>query len=378
MKKNLFKISAPAIAMASLISFSSCQEEAVVPGNLLDPAAFTTEIDGKPVSLYTITNGRITAQITNFCGYIVNVQTPDKNGEYANVVSGFDSIEQYQTGGAKPVGATLGRYANRIANGTFTLDGVEYQLPQNNGQHTLHGGNSGFNHLVWDVDDVQADKLVFSCLLEDGRDGFPGNLKTVLTFSITEDDAISIDYVATTDKPTVCNLSHHVYFNLEGPDSENVFDHVLTLKADSITEVDPTLIPTGVILPVDGTAFDFRNGARIGDRQMAPVSAPASPDTPLPEVPEGMVRSYDQNFCLNHSAAGVVEQVATLYSPVSGRFLEVLNNQPGLQVFTGRTVAIALESQNYPDSPNHPDFPSPVLRPGETYHHNVIYRFSVK
>lgn len=378
MKINVLKSSVVLCAAALLGLLSSCGDKPV-PGNLLDASAFETTIDGKPVSLYTITNGTVTAQITNYCGYIVGIYTPDSNGFYDNIVSGYDSIDQYQSMGSKPVGTALGRYANRIANASFTLDGVEYQITRNNGQHTLHGGNEGLGHIVWDVDKVAKDKVVMSSLLADGSDGFPGNFKTILTFSITKDNALSIDYEATTDKPTVCNLSHHVYFNLEGPDSPSVLDHILTLNSDSITEVDATLIPTGTILPVDGTAFDFRSGVRIGDRQMAPMPRGSfAPGAPMPEVPEGMVRSYDQNFCLNHTEDGAVELVASLYSPKTGRFMEVLNNRPGLQVFTGRTTAIALESQNYPDAPNHPDFPSAVLRPGETYHHNIVYRFSVK
>ena len=368
-----------AIALSMLFSISACSQPQA-PGNLLDKSAFDTEIDGKPVSLYTITNGRISAQVTNYAGYVVGIYVPDKDGNYANVVSHNDSIKMYTGPSRAPLGAALGRYANRIANGAFTLDGVEYSLTKNNGGHTLHGGTQGFDHTVWTVDKVTPKSVEMSCVLPDGTDGFPGTLKTVLTFAITDDDGLSISYQATTDKPTVCNLSHHVYFNLDGCPADSVTNHIVSINADTITEVDRALIPTGNILPVDGTAYDLRQPTRIGDRQFNAPMGRFVPGQPMqmPQVPEGMVRSYDQNFCLNHSAAGKLEAVATAYSPDSGRFMEVWNDQPGLQLYTGGRVAFAMESQLYPDSPNHPDFPSSVLRPGETYKHTVVYKFSTK
>lgn len=365
-------------ATVLLCSMTACAQ-VQAPGDLLDKAAFDTEIDGKPVSLYTITNGRITAQVTNYAGYIVGIYTPDKDGNYANVVSHNDSIQLYTRGFSRnPLGAALGRYANRIGNASFTLDGVKYELTKNNGAHTLHGGTKGFDHTVWDVEKVTDNSVVMSCVLPDGTDGFPGTLKTTLTFSITKDDGVSISYEATTDKPTVCNLSHHVYFNLDGCPAENVNDHVVSIKADQITEVDASLIPTGKLLPVEGTAYDLRTPTRIGDRQFSMPFGRFVPGQPIPEVPEGMVRSYDNNFCLNHTGVGKLEEVATVYSPASGRYMEVFNNQPGLQLYTGGRTALALESQLYPDCPNQPDFPSSVLRPGEKYKHTVVYKFSTK
>ena len=365
-------------AMVSLAVAANAQTKA--PGELLDKAGFETEIDGKPVSLYTITNGRITAQITNYAAYIVGIYTPDKDGNYTNIVGHNDSIQQYQGFSRTPVGSALGRYANRIGNATFTLDGTTYNTTRNNGAHTLHGGTNGFGRTVWDVEEVSGDTLVLSCVLADGLDGFPGALKTILTFSITEDDGVSIAYRATTDKPTVCNLSHHVYFNLNGFPAENMLDHVVWIDADSVTEMDASLIPTGKLLPVEGTPFDFRKPVLLGDRQIAPPARMAfGPGAQLPDVPEGMVRSYDQNFCLNHRETGQVELVASVYSPASGRMMEVLSDQPGLQFFSGGRTALALESQLYPDTLNHPEFPgTATLRPGETYQHTVIYRFSVK
>lgn len=342
---------------------------------LLEKSAFETVVDGKPISLYTITNGRITAQITNFGGYVVGLHTKDKNGTYVNVVSHDDSIDWYLKGGQHAIGPALGRYANRIAGASVTLDGVEYQLTKNNGTNTIHGGAQGFEHTVWDVDELRSDAVVLSCTLADGLDGFPGNLKTTMTFSITEDDGLSISFAATTDKVTVCNLSHHAYFNLNGAGSGDVMDHLLQIDADAITEVDRALIPTGVLLPVEGTAYDFRSAVKLGDRQFTPVMVPGGP---RPTVPEGMVRNYDNNFCLRHSAPGVLEKVAELSSPASGIVMEVLNDQPGLQVYSGIRGVIAMESQKFPDAPHHPEFESTTLRPGEVYRHTVIYRLSTR
>jgi len=354
------------------------QQSKVAPGYLLDKTAFETEIDGKQVSLYTITNGIISAQITNFGGYITGIYAPDKNGNYTNVVGHNDNIEQYKGFSRNPCGSALGRFANRIGNATFTLDGITYELTKNNGQHILHSGKQGFGNIVWDVEEVKSDKLVLSCLSKDGTDGFPGNVKTYLTFSITEDNGVQLTYEATTDKATVINMSHHAYFNLDGFSDSNILDFILTINADSITEADPTNIPTGKFINVEGTPYDFRDGVRLGERQFASPAVRPAPGTPMPEVPEGMVRSYDINFVLNHIKAGEVEKVASLYSPKSGRLMEVFNNHPGMQLFTGNRAAIAMESQMFPDSPNHPEFPSTVLRPGETYKHTIIYRFSVK
>jgi len=364
--------------VAVMALMSGCATLKVAPGDLLDKTSFETEIDGKQVSLYTITNGVISAQITNFGGYIVGIYTPDRNGRYTNVVGHNDNIEQYKGFSRNPCGSALGRFANRIANATFTLDGVAYELTKNNGQHILHSGRKGFGSIVWDVEEVKPDKVVLSCLSEDGTDGFPGNVRTFLTIAVTKDNGIKLSYEATTDKATVVNMSHHAYFNLDGFADSNILDHVLMVNADNITEADRTNIPTGRLLSVEGTPYDFRSEVRLGDRQVASSAVRPAPGTPMPEVPEGMVRSYDINFALNHSKAGKVEKVASLYSPQSGRYMEVFNNHPGMQLFTGNRAAIAMESQMFPDSPNHPEFPSTVLRPGETYRHTIIYRFTIK
>ena len=352
---------------------------AQAPSCLLDPSAFEAVIDGKPVALHTITNGRIYAQVTNYCGYIVGLFSPDRDGNYDNVVGHNDSIDQYRSFSRNPTGPALGRYANRIGNARFVLDGVEYNVTKNDRQNMLHGGNKGFDHTVWDVVAVTDRSVVYRCVLEDGLDGFPGNLTTFLTFSVTDDDGLSIDFKATTDKVTVCSLSHHAYFNLNGfTEGGDILGHVLRIDADTMTETDDALIPTGRILPVEGTLWDFRKEVRIGDRQAAMPAGRPAPGAPAPRIPEGMVRSFDRNFCLNHTGSGEVELAATLYSPESGRVMEVLNNHPGLQMYTGNRRAIALESQMFPDSPNRPEFPSTTLRPGQTYRHTVIYRFSVR
>ena len=348
---------------------------------LLDKAPYDTIVDGQKVALYTIQKGKVAAQIINYGGFVVGLYSPDKNGEYTNLVNHYDNIKQYFNYNMGMIGPALGRYANRIANGKFTLDGVEYNITKNSGQHTLHGGAKGFDHTVWKVVKAKKDKLILSCVLPDGLDGFPGTLTTTLTYSITKDGGLQISYEATTDKATVVNLSNHTYFNLDGSGNGDIMDHQLMINAGFITETDRSNIPTGDYGLVDGSPYDFQKPVRIGDRQYSPQPAQGGGRGGFGgfggQVPEGMVRNYDNNFCLVHTGTGV-EMVASLYSPKSGRYMEVWNNHPGLQVYTGARTAIALESQMYPDSPNHDSFPSTVLRPGEKYQHTVIYKLSVK
>ena len=348
---------------------------------LLPTAPYDTIIDGQKVALYTIQKGKVAAQIINYGGFVVGLYSPDKNGEYANLVNHYDNIKQYMNYNMGMVGPALGRYANRIANGKFTLDGVEYNITKNSGQHTLHGGAKGFDHTAWKVVKAKKNKLVLSCVLPDGLDGFPGTLTTTLTYSITKDGGLQISYEATTDKATVVNLSNHTYFNLDGSGNGDIMDHELMINAGFITETDRSNIPTGDYGLVDGSPYDFQKPVRIGDRQYSPQPGQGGGRSGFGgfggQVPEGMVRNYDNNFCLIHTGTGV-EMVASLYSPKSGRYMEVWNNHPGLQVYTGARTAIALESQMYPDSPNHDSFPSTVLRPGEKYQHTIIYKLSVK
>ena len=348
---------------------------------LLPTAPYDTIIDGQKVALYTIQKGKVAAQIINYGGFVVGLYSPDKNGEYANLVNHYDDIHQYMRYNMGMIGPALGRYANRIANGKFTLDGVEYNITKNSGQHTLHGGAKGFDHTAWKVVKAKKNKLVLSCVLPDGLDGFPGTLTTTLTYSITKDGGLQISYEATTDKATVVNLSNHTYFNLDGAGNGDIMDHELMINAAFITETDRSNIPTGDLGMVEGSPYDFQKPVRIGDRQYSPAPGQGGRGGFGGfggQVPEGMVRNYDNNFCLIHNEQGKVEKVASLYSPKSGRYMEVWNNHPGLQVYTGARTAIALESQMYPDSPNHDFFPSTVLRPGEKYEHTVIYKLSVK
>ena len=376
MKRISFKL----LALAAVVCCMSANA-AKPKFPLLPSAPYDTIIDGQKVALYTIQKGKVAAQIINYGGFVVGLYSPDKNGEYANLVTHYDDIHQYMRYNMGMIGPALGRYANRIANGKFTLDGVEYNITKNSGQHTLHGGAKGFDHTAWKVVKAKKNKLVLSCVLPDGLDGFPGTLTTTLTYSITKDGGLQINYVATTDKATVVNLSNHTYFNLDGAGNGDIMDHELMINAAFITETDRSNIPTGDYGLVDGSPYDFQKPVRIGDRQYSPAPAQGGRGGFGGfggQVPEGMVRSFDNNFCLVHEQQGKVEKVATLYSPKSGRFMEVWNNHPGLQVFTGARTAIALESQMFPDSPNHDSFPSTTLRPGEKYQHTVIYKLSVK
>ena len=348
---------------------------------LLSPAPYDTIMDGKKVALYTITNGKVAAQVTNLGGFIVSFFAPDREGKYVNLVTGYPSIQGYVNYNLGQVGPAVGRFANRIANGTFTLDGTEYSVTKNSGPHTLHGGTRGFDHVVWTVLKSSKSKVVMQCVLPDGTDGFPGTLTTTLTYSITKENGLMLQFDCSTDKATVVNTTCHSYFNLNGVNSGEVMDHQLMLMADNITEADRANIPTGKFLPVEGTLYDFRTPVRLGDRIMEmPKRDPNAPRRPGMrfEIPEGKVFQYDNNFCLNHTSDTAVEKVAELYSPQSGRKMEVWCNQPGIQVYTGARTAIALETQKYPDSPNRPEFPSTVLRPGEKYVHVCEYRMKVE
>lgn len=378
-----------ALFASFMLTVCPCLAAKTIP--LLQTVPYDTIMNGKKVSLYTITNGTIAAQITNYGGFIVSIFSPDRDGNYANLVTNYPTIHQYMKCNIGMVGPSIGRYANRIANGRFSLNGKEYQVTVNNGKNTLHGGNNGFDHTVWDVVSSSPDKLVMKCVLADGLDGFPGKLTTFLTFSITDDNGLKVDYEATTDKPTVVSMTTHSYFNLDGVNPNwnprmkggpstllktgDIMNHMLKVNADKITETDKDGIPSGKLTPVKSTLYDFNSLVRIGDRQWDMKGFKWGEK---PNVPKGKVMQYDDNFCVNHTDKNAVEWVATLYSPQSGRQMEVWNNHPGLQVYTGSRRAIALESQMYPDSPNHPDFPSAVLNPGEKYQHTCIYKFSTK
>ena len=341
---------------------------------------FQMEVNGKKTDLYTLRNkNNMEVCITNFGGRIVSVMVPDKDGQMRDVVLGFDSIQDYVS---KPsdFGASIGRYANRINQGKFTLDGTEYQLPQNNYGHCLHGGPQGFQYRVFDAVQPNPQELELTYVAEDGEEGFPGNITCKVLMKLTDDNAIDIRYEAETDKPTIVNMTNHSYFNLDGDAARNEA-HLLTIDADYYTPVDSTYMTTGEIAPVEGTPMDFRTptpvGARINDYDFV-------------QLKNG--NGYDHNWVLN-TKGDVTRKCATLESPLTGIVLDVYTNEPGIQVYAGnfldgsltgkkgitynQRASVCLETQKYPDTPNKPEWPSAVLRPGEKYMSQCIFKFSV-
>ena len=341
---------------------------------------FQMEVNGKKTDLYTLRNkNNMEVCITNFGGRIVSVMVPDKDGQMRDVVLGFDSIQDYVS---KPsdFGASIGRYANRINQGKFTLDGTEYQLPQNNYGHCLHGGPQGFQYRVFDAVQPNPQELELTYVAEDGEEGFPGNITCKVLMKLTDDNAIDIRYEAETDKPTIVNMTNHSYFNLDGDAARNEA-HLLTIDADYYTPVDSTFMTTGEIAPVEGTPMDFRTptpvGARINDYDFV-------------QLKNG--NGYDHNWVLN-TKGDVTRKCATLESPLTGIVLDVYTNEPGIRVYAGnfldgsltgkkgitynQRASVCLETQKYPDTPNKPEWPSAVLRPGEKYMSQCIFKFSV-
>jgi aldose 1-epimerase len=337
------------------------------------------EVDGKKVYLYTMTNKNgVQVKISNYGGTVTSWVTPDKSGKKSSIVLGFDSLSGYL---AKPpyFGATIGRYGNRIAKGSFKIDTATYTLAKNNGENHLHGGNKGFDKVVWDattetIETTNPASLTLHYLSKDGEEGYPGNLKVNVTYTLTDDDELLIEYDAETDKATVVNLTNHSYFNLTGDASKTILDHTLQVNADKYTPVDKGLIPTGELKDVKGTPFDFLQSHKIGERIAA------------------VVGGYDHNFVLTRKEKGL-ELVATLSDSVSGRKLEVFTEEPGLQFYSGnfldgtfktsdgkainKYAALCLETQHFPDSPNQPKFPSTLLKSGEKYHTVTKYKVSV-
>lgn len=368
-----------AIAMAALTACGAADNV-----KLVDARNFESTIDGKQVALYTLKSETgMTMQVTNFGGHVVSLWTPDKNGTMGDVVLGHNTLKEYvDFQGERFIGCVVGRYANRIAKGEFSIDSITYHVPLNNNGQSLHGGLKGLDQVVWDVDSVGTDMIQLSILSPDGAEGYPGNLKVTMTYALTPDNEFKITYRATTDKPTVVNLSHHGFFNLKGECAGTINDHLLTINADYITPVDSVLIPTGELMPVAGTPFDFNQPTAIGDR--------VNDDNEQLRCGNG----YDHNWVLRRSTADDVELAATVYEPTSGRVMEVYTNQPGLQFYGGNFFdgngigkcgdtfkyreAIALETQKFPDGPSQPQFPSVRLNPDEEYYHVCIYKFSVK
>ena len=347
----------------------------------LEPANFRTEVDGKQTDLFVLKNKNgMEVCITNFGGRIVSVMVPDKDGVLSDVVLGFDSIQDYIKF-PSDFGATIGRYANRINQGKITVDGVEYQLPRNNYGHCLHGGPKGYQYQVFDARQLSNQVLELTYLSKDGEEGFPGNLTCKVTFSLTDDDAIDIRYSAETDRTTVVNMTNHSYFNLDGDPSKSNLDYLLTIDADAYTPVDSTFMTTGEIVSVEGTDMDFRTPTAVGARI----------DNDFEQLKNG--KGYDHNWVLN-TKGDITRPCATLESPVTGIVLDVYTNEPGIQIYAGnfldgtltgkkgivygRRASVCLETQKYPDTPNKPEWPSALLKPGEKYDSHCIYRFSVK
>jgi aldose 1-epimerase len=337
--------------------------------------------DGTPVEIYTLSDGAFEARIATYGGTLVSMKTPDRNGKAADVVLGFDNLDGYvanfNSTSSAFFGAIIGRYANRIAHGSFTLDGQKYSLPKNNGENTLHGGPHGFNNVVWKAKPI-ADGVELSYLSKDGEAGFPGNLTAVVRYTL-EKGNLRMEYSATTDKDTVVNLTNHAYFNLAG--QGDILKHELTLHASRFTPVDAGLIPTGEKKSVESTPFDFRKATAVGARINAD-------DAQL-----HLGRGYDHNWVLD-SGGGKLAEAAEAFDPGSGRVLKVLTDQPGIQFYSGNFLdgsikgkggipdeqhaALCLETQHFPDSPNHPDFPTTELKPGQHYHTVTVYSFSAR
>lgn len=348
----------------------------------LNPVDFVSD----STALYVISNQNgMEVCFTNFGGRIVSIMVPDKDGNMTDVCLGHDNIADYEKYGAEGCnfGALIGRYGNRIAKGQFTLDGESYQLPINNGPNSLHGGGPiAFHNRIWTAEPIDDRSIAFSTSSADGEDGYPGNINVVVTYVVTDDNALQINYFATTDKATVLNLTNHCYFNLSGDGSKDCLDEVLTLDADKFTAVDADVAVTGEVLEVAGTPFDFRAPTVIGDR---------IDDESNEQIKNG--HGYDHNWILNNPG-DITKAFATLYDPNSGIVMEMFTDQPGVQFYAGnfldgsfvgkkgvkypRRSAFCFETQHYPDSPNHPEWPSTTLRPGEEYITTTIYKFSVK
>ena len=367
----------PLIATFLLLS---CEKKVERTVSGLEKGKFVSEVAGKPTALYVLTNSKgMEACITNYGGRIVSVMAPDKFGQLTDVVLGYDNIASYTTSGGN-FGALIGRYGNRIANGLFTLDSVEYQLPKNNNGNCLHGGPQGFHTQVWDAVQPANNTLELKYLSKDGEAGFPGNLNVKVTYTLTEDNALEIRYEATTDKATVVNLTNHCYFNLSGRPGSQILDHKIMINADRYTPVNAVLIPTSELAPVDSTPMDLRQLTAIGSRI----------EDPFEQLVLG--RGFDHNWVLN-TGGDISKLACKVISTISGIGLEVYTNEPGLQFYTGNFMApepgkfgvtyphrgaLCLETQHFPDSPNQPAFPSTVLHPGEKYLSRCIYKFTVE
>ena len=380
-------------AVAMLSACTGGQEAAQLTASGLNPAKFDTIINGDTVKLFTLKNKNgMEVCITNYGGRIVSLMVPNKDGQFTDVVLGFDNIAQYADTLNSPsdYGSSVGRYANRIKEGAFKLGEETYQLKQNDGPNCLHGGGTtGWMNQVYKAEQIDEQTLKLTIVAQDGENGFPGTVTAITTYKVTDDNVLDMTWEATTDKETIINQTNHNYYNLSGDFTQAAYDQVLYVNADNFTPSDKLYIPTGEIKSVEGTAMDFRTPHAIGD----------SINSDFDQIQNAT--GYDHNYCLNTYKDGKGDDTqvcASLYSPKTGIFMEMFTNEPGVQVYSGnfqgvgkdadiirkhgikypKHVSVCLESQKYPDSPNHPEWASPVLKPGEKYFSHAAYKFSVK
>lgn len=382
------RLAAAALVLLTLPACTYFRGLEVVPSETFGVIPGEGDAEDTEVKIYTLTNQNgIEARITSYGALLVSLRVPDSSGQMDNIVLGFDDLQGYLDGHPY-FGATVGRYANRIAKGKFTLDGKEYTLATNNGENHLHGGDRGFDKVVWDVVpvsldlDVPADQAItFTYTSPDGEEGYPGTLVSSVTYILTDDDELRLEYHATTDQATPVNLTNHSYWNLSGQGEKGILDHVVTLHAPKVLAADEGLIPTGEILDVKGTPLDFTTPHPIGER-IGQITQP------------GFNGGYDHCFVLADRGDEELVHAATVEHPENGRVLEIHTSEPAIQFYTGNFLdgtltgaggityqkhhAFCLETQKYPDSPNHPHFPDCILRPGEVYRHTTVHRFSTK
>lgn len=374
------------IILCGFILIQACTQKTTVNSthfpsaiSWVDPKAFEEMAQGKQTRLYMLKNKKTYAAITNYGARLVSLVVPSKNGNLTDVVLGYDSVKSYWKTGEPAFGATIARYANRLGKGMFSIDNKAYQVDTYTGANILHGGKTGFHRKVWEAKQINDHTLELNYFSPDGDGGFPGNLAIKVIYTLTNKNALAISYSATTDKNTIVNFTNHSYFNLNGEGSETINNHILSINADSYTAIDSTLLPTGVIQPVAGTPLDFTRpteiGLRINDEQLR------------------RTKGYDHNYVLTKQKG--MGLAATVSSPLTGIVMKVFTEEPGMQLYTannlnakekdgkgkklyGARSALCLETQHYPDSPNHPGFPTTLLKAGETFKTSTIYQFSVE
>jgi len=373
------------VALAASLGITALAGKSAEMAKSMEKKVFGTTADGKTAELYTLKNKNgMQVSITNFGATVVSIMVPDKAGKVADVALGYDDLAGYELN-KNYLGVLVGRYGNRIAHGKFSIDGTEYTLAKNNGDNSLHGGIKGFNKALWKAKDVSNGgeaAVEMKYVSKDGEEGYPGNLSVTVIYTLTNKNELKIDYSATTDKKTVVNLTNHTYFNLAGQGNGDILKQELMIDADTFTPVDAGLIPTGELKKVEDTPFDFRKPTAIGARI----------DASDEQIKLG--GGYDHNFVVNRKAATGLSLAARVSDAASGRTMEVWTTEPGVQFYTGnfldgsfkgkggityqKRTAFCLETQHFPDSPNHPSFPTTLLKPGEKYHTTTVYKFETK